>query len=201
MATISPTFEFYIGSWLVKFQNRFHFVEFRKELFNSVFTERVCDHEELVYAIIIKMNKLSLLLVVFLGLIAVLNGQKFNNFKNYANSKVRPEKYAKRSMRHAISEYLTPLQIKMMNAREGKDTPDVMFDNKWSGFNGFQPKPITRKLGDFETLLASHEAEPQSTFVPIYIMLGGIALVAASVMYWLLPRKVIATEEKGSEFV
>lgn len=147
------------------------------------------------------MASLNLFLLVVLGLFALLHAQKFNTFKSYAKAKVRPEKYAKRSTRHAISEYLTPIQIKMLNERNSKDTPDVMFDNKWSGFNGFQPKPITRKLGDFESV-AGQEAVVESGFVPLYIALGGVFMLGATLMYWLSTRKAaLETEERRSEFV
>ncbi len=64
--------------------------------------------------------------------------QSFNSFKSYKDAKVKPKQYATKNTDHDIEEYLTPLQQKMLRARTGKDTADVMFDNKWSGFNGFK---------------------------------------------------------------
>lgn len=65
-------------------------------------------------------------------------GQTYNTFKNYKDAKVKPKQYANKNADHDIEEYLTPLQQKMLRARTGKDSADVMFDNKWSGFNGFK---------------------------------------------------------------
>lgn len=74
----------------------------------------------------------------FLCILAYSAAQNFNAFKDYKDAKVKPKQYAAKNTDHDIEEYLTPLQQKMLRARTGKDTSDVMFDNKWSGFNGFK---------------------------------------------------------------
>ena len=69
----------------------------------------------------------------------MITGQKqYNIFKSYANAKNRPAQYAAQHRVHATSEYLDPLQMKMMAYRKGPDNPKVMFANPWSGFNKAQ---------------------------------------------------------------
>ena len=64
--------------------------------------------------------------------------QQYNIFKSYGNAKNRPAQYAAQHRVHATSEYLDPLQIKMLQYRKGPDNPKVMFTNPWSGFNKAQ---------------------------------------------------------------
>ena len=72
-------------------------------------------------------------------LVTVITGQQqYNVFKSYENSKNRPAQYAAQHRKHGTSEYLTPLQIKMLQYRKGPDNPKVMFTNPWSGFNKAQ---------------------------------------------------------------
>jgi hypothetical protein len=64
--------------------------------------------------------------------------QKFDIYKSYANAKVKPPQYGKninRPSRFAISEYLTPVQKKMMVKRTSPDQPQDQFDGNWSGYN------------------------------------------------------------------
>ncbi len=77
-------------------------------------------------------------LLLFCSLLAFCVSQSFNTFKNYKDAKVKPKQYASKSTDHDIEEYLTPMQQKMLRARTGKDTGDVMFTDKWSGFTGFK---------------------------------------------------------------
>jgi hypothetical protein len=58
--------------------------------------------------------------------------QEFNEFKSYGNAQVKPKQYARRQVKHDISEYLDERQKKMMVIRNSPDTPNVMFDNNWS---------------------------------------------------------------------
>lgn len=82
--------------------------------------------------------------MIILLLLCFTNAQQqFNRFKSYKDSKLKPKMYSKEKKEHGIEEYLTELQLKMLKARKGKDSTDNMFDNKWSGFNGFK---TTRKL-------------------------------------------------------
>ena len=65
-----------------------------------------------------------------------VDAEQFNIFKSYGNAKVRPVQYAAQRRAHATSEYLDPIQMKMMQYRKGPDVPQVMFTDKgWSGFN------------------------------------------------------------------
>lgn len=68
---------------------------------------------------------------------SILAEEKFNVFKSYADSKVKPPQYSreKKYLRHSIDEYLDPIQKKMYKMRNSPDIPDVMFDSKWSGFD------------------------------------------------------------------
>ena len=59
---------------------------------------------------------------------------KFNRFRSYENAKVKPKSYSARNNKHAVSEYLSPVQ-KYMVANQQRDVPGNMFDNNWSGFN------------------------------------------------------------------
>jgi hypothetical protein len=62
--------------------------------------------------------------------------QEFNVFKSYGNAKTRPKQYSKRiRTRHVIDEYLSPMQREMQSNRKGRDKPDNMFKNDWSGFD------------------------------------------------------------------
>jgi len=62
--------------------------------------------------------------------------QDFNVYKSYRHAAVKPPQYStKKISNHDISEYLSPMQLKMYEKRNGKDTPDVMFKRNWSGFN------------------------------------------------------------------
>jgi hypothetical protein len=63
--------------------------------------------------------------------------EKFNYFKSYSNSENKPPNYSreKKHLRHSIDEYLDPKQKRIHKIRNSIDTPDVMFDSKWSGFN------------------------------------------------------------------
>ena len=88
-----------------------------------------------------KFSLPSLVSVYFIlsFLLTVITGQQqYNIFKSYANSKNRPAQYAAQHRKHATSEYLDPLQIKMLQYRKGPDNPKVMFTNPWSGFNKAQ---------------------------------------------------------------
>ena len=61
---------------------------------------------------------------------------RFGIFKAYDKERVRPPQYAKVSRRHAIEEYLTPVQKMMKRKRESKsiDKEDT-FSGSWSGFD------------------------------------------------------------------
>jgi len=61
--------------------------------------------------------------------------QKFSNFKSYANAAIKPPQYAKKSVRHAISEYITPNQVYMMQMRNSPVDPNHSFGPNWSGFS------------------------------------------------------------------
>jgi hypothetical protein len=62
-------------------------------------------------------------------------GQKFNVFKSYKDAAVKPRNYGKIIQRdHPVTEYLDERQMKMMQGRNGPDTPENEFDNNWSGF-------------------------------------------------------------------
>lgn len=63
--------------------------------------------------------------------------EKFNIFKSYANSKVKPPQYSRerKHLRHSIQEYLDPIQKKMYKIRHSKDNDRVVYDSKWSGFD------------------------------------------------------------------
>lgn len=67
----------------------------------------------------------------------ILTQEKFNMFKSYANSKVKPPQYTreKKYLRHSIQEYLDPIQKKMYKLRHSKDKPNTMYNKKWSGFD------------------------------------------------------------------
>ena len=67
----------------------------------------------------------------------ILCQEKFNIFKSYTNSKVKPHQYSreKKHIRHSTQEYLDPIQKKMYKLKYGKDNPNAMFDKNWSGFN------------------------------------------------------------------
>jgi hypothetical protein len=77
------------------------------------------------------------LFTLFFILQTILAQEKFNIFKSYADSKVKPPQYSrvKKHLRHSIDEYLNPVQKKMYKIRHSNDTPNVMFDSKWSGFD------------------------------------------------------------------
>jgi hypothetical protein len=74
---------------------------------------------------------------LFIILQTVFAQQKFNVFKSYADSNLKPPQYSreKKHLRHSIEEYLDPMQKKMYKIRYSRDSPDVMFDKNWSGFN------------------------------------------------------------------
>lgn len=80
------------------------------------------------------MITLFSLLIILQTIIAE---EKFNIFKSYADSNIKPPQYSrvKTHLRHSIDEYLDPTQKKMYKLRYSKDTPNVMFDSKWSGFD------------------------------------------------------------------
>ena len=59
---------------------------------------------------------------------------QFNRFRSYQNAKVKPNSYSARSRKHAVSEYLSPVQ-KYMVANQQRDVPSNMFNNNWSGFD------------------------------------------------------------------
>jgi len=59
---------------------------------------------------------------------------KFNYFKSYSDSLIKPPNYSreKKHLRHSIEEYLDTNQKRIHKIRNSPDTPDVMFR---SGFN------------------------------------------------------------------
>ena len=59
---------------------------------------------------------------------------KFNRFRSYENAKVKPPMYSKASRHHDVSEYLSPTQ-KYMVSHQKRDSPNVMFNSGWSGFD------------------------------------------------------------------
>lgn len=77
-------------------------------------------------------QQLSLLL---LGIISIVNSQQFSPFKSYKDSRVKPRAYARNNVRHAISEYLDPTQIKMLQKRNSLPDPEEVYTDKWTGFN------------------------------------------------------------------
>ena len=74
---------------------------------------------------------------LFIILQTIFAQQKFNVFKSYADSNLKPPQYSreKKHLRHSIEEYLDPIQKKMYKIRNNPDKPDDMFDKNWSGFN------------------------------------------------------------------
>lgn len=73
---------------------------------------------------------------LFIILQTIFAQQKFNVFKSYADSNVKPPQYSreKKYLRHSVEEYLDTRQKKMYKIRYSRDSPDVMFDKNWSGF-------------------------------------------------------------------
>ena len=73
---------------------------------------------------------------LFIILQTIFAQEKFNIFKSYANSNIKPPQYSreKKHLRHSIEEYLDTNQLKMYKNRYSRDTPDLMFDKNWSGF-------------------------------------------------------------------
>jgi len=59
---------------------------------------------------------------------------KFNRFRSYQNERVKPPGYSSSNSRHAVSEYLSPVQ-KYMVSNQRRDVPSNMYDSNWSGFN------------------------------------------------------------------
>mmetsp|Transcript_28524 Transcript_28524/g.28847 ORF Transcript_28524/g.28847 Transcript_28524/m.28847 type:complete len:223 (+) Transcript_28524:148-816(+) len=61
--------------------------------------------------------------------------QDFNVYKSYHKSGVKPRQYGRKTQtQHDISEYLSPMQQRMMSKRRGKDSPEDMVKHNWSGF-------------------------------------------------------------------
>jgi len=74
---------------------------------------------------------------LFIVLQSIFAQEKFNVFKSYADANIKPPQYSreKKHLRHSIEEYLDTRQRKMYKIRYSRDSPDVMFDKNWSGFN------------------------------------------------------------------
>jgi hypothetical protein len=56
-------------------------------------------------------------------------------FQDYSKSAVKPDRYARVSIRHDVSEYLTKRQKQMMTERNKAVTSANGFSNSWSGFD------------------------------------------------------------------
>jgi hypothetical protein len=95
------------------------------------------------------MKIFFIVLVVFIDAFYLSNSQKFNSFKSYRESKVKPENYGKkRKTNHEIKDYLSEHQLKMLNARINADDPKDLFDAKWSGYHSAANNK--RKLAAYE---------------------------------------------------
>jgi hypothetical protein len=115
-----------------------------------------------------------------------VRAEEFNIFKSYKDAKVKPPQYSRARTQHAVDEYLTVTQKKMMKYRHGPDRPDFMFDKSWSGFNKAQNtnKGETRRnLRGSDELNSSADRYPESVFPFRAALLVAVGLVVAAVTY------------------
>lgn len=136
------------------------------------------------------VQMLSLFILVALFLSAECG--EFNMFKSYKDAPIKPHQYGKGRKRFPTSEYLSPIQKKMMKYRKGADVPGAMFTDQWSGFDAkANSNPVvTRRL---ESSSSSIETifDYRSYFEFGAVLLGGGMLygVYKVVMSWKKDNK------------
>ena len=105
-----------------------------------------------------RLSRPELVLAYFLLSTTLTAGDQFNIFKSYGNAAKKPRQYATQRSNHAITEYLDPIQLKMMKYRKSPDDPRVMFNDKtWSGFD----KKQNVNRGEMNRRLTDSHSHPQ----------------------------------------
>lgn len=81
--------------------------------------------------------------------ITIVTGQEFNIYRDYSHSAIRPIRYAKKSVHHDVSEYLSVRQKLMVERRKANPNSSNSYSNTGS-INSFYLRG-SRKLMEMDT--------------------------------------------------
>jgi hypothetical protein len=80
----------------------------------------------------LSLYQLTLLLLLLSVTVDVTTSQQFNLYRDYSHSSIRPSRYAKKSIRHDVSEYLSSRQKLMVEQRVAAPKASNSYSNTGS---------------------------------------------------------------------